>query len=197
MAFAVLAAAGAVSGIAKRFKTPSEKRAKKVLPGVVSAALAGNLLAIKVLDERRTRAGIEKERAVWRGGYTQVAQARPDLIAAYQKAAANLPAVDHSSPESAAQTVNAGVGNYTPNAAEQLVQPIADSVAASEAQIREGLASAAERLGVGGGAALASGIRGTEGPLDRLIEFGKKPAGTITLAVGVIVAIVIVARVVR
>lgn len=201
MAFAVLAAAGALSGLSKRLRTPSEKRAAKVLPGVVSAALAGNLLAVKVLDERRNGgahpAGIAKERAVWDKGYNQVLSQRPDLITAYQAARATLPVVDHSSPESAAQSVNSNVGLYTPNPAEQIVQPIAEAVAGSEAQIREGLASAAERIGVGGAAEAARKIRGQDGPLDRLIEFGQKPAGTITLVVGVIVAVVIVARVVR
>lgn len=197
MGFPVAFAAGAVSSVAKRFKTPSDKRAKKVLPGVVSAALAGNLLAIKVLDERRSGHGIASERAVWSGGYNQVASARPDLIAAYQKSKAELPAVDHKSPESAAQSVNANVGNYQPNALEMALAPVVNAGEANEAAAREALATAAERVGVGGGAELARQLRGGAGPLDKLIEFGQKPGGTLALVAGAVVLVVVVARAIR
>lgn len=85
------------------FATPSEKRAAKVLPSVVQSALTGNLTAFKCLDERRT-IGIAKERAVWVGGYNQVVTQRPDLIAIYNQHKDKIPALNHSSPEAAAQS---------------------------------------------------------------------------------------------
>lgn len=91
------------------FKTPSEKRAAKVLPGVVAAAMGGNLLAVKVLDTRRFL-GIQKERDVWASGYNQVAQARPDLISAYEAHKDSLGAIDQSGPEAAAASITASAG---------------------------------------------------------------------------------------
>jgi hypothetical protein len=100
------------------FKEPSEKKAAKVVPQVVNSALGGNLLAIAVLDIRRTpgsfgQAGIVKERNVWNGGYNQVAASRPDLVQLYQQKKEALwnaaRAVDFSSPESAAAGAVANV----------------------------------------------------------------------------------------
>lgn len=98
------------SGVHISFKTPSDKRAAKVLPSVVQSALSGNLTALKCLDERRgppgppTQVGVAAERAVWAGGYNQVVTQRPDLLALYQANKAKIPAVNHSSPEAAAQS---------------------------------------------------------------------------------------------
>lgn len=192
-------ALGAIGGLSKRFRTPSDKRAKRVLGGVVSAALDGNLVAIKVLAERRYNppTGIASERAVWQSGYNQVASQRPDLIAAYEKAKPGLPKIDHSSPEAAAAAVTSGVGLYQPNALELAAQPIVDAATQVDAAGREALAQSAERVGLGGGAALAQQIRGTEGPLDKVIEFGKKPGGAIALAVGVLFAFFVIGRVLK
>jgi hypothetical protein len=91
-------------------KEPSEKRAAKVLPQVVQSALSGNLIAVAVLFSRTTF-GISAERAVWQGGYNQVAAQRPDVVAQYQARAASLivPAAAQSSPEAAAQYAVANV----------------------------------------------------------------------------------------
>jgi hypothetical protein len=106
-----------LGGIAKTviggisFTQPSEKRAAAVVPGVVNSALSGNLVAIQVLESRTTY-GIPKEKAVWQGGYNQVAQARPDLIAAYQQRKSQLPPIPNSAttgPEAAASYATSNV----------------------------------------------------------------------------------------
>lgn len=106
-----MALLGAVTTIASginlggiSFKEPSEKKAARVLPSVVQSALSGNLTAWKCLDERRTRAGIVKEREVWIAGWQQVATARPDLLATYEANKDKIPAINHTSPEAAAQS---------------------------------------------------------------------------------------------
>jgi hypothetical protein len=98
---ASLATGGRVLGIS--FKTPSEKRAAKVLGGVVNSANAGNLNAVAILDSRRY-IGIAKERAVWSGGFNRVSssvRAAYDPMAAALKA--GIPASAQSGPEAAAQ----------------------------------------------------------------------------------------------
>jgi hypothetical protein len=97
---AVSAGAGILKGITK---TPSEKRAAKVLPAVVASAMGGNLTALKAMKDRSTF-GISKERAVWLGGYNKVASARPDLVAALAANLRFIPRIDNSTPESAASS---------------------------------------------------------------------------------------------
>jgi len=92
------------SGIHVSFATPSEKRAAKVLPSVVQSALSGNLTAWRCLDERRFL-GIDKERAVWVGGWQQATTQRPDLLALYQANKGKIPAVNNANPEAAAASV--------------------------------------------------------------------------------------------
>lgn len=72
---------------------------------------------------------------------------------------------------------------------EPLREGIASSADAGEAAVREGLAQAVERAGVGGAAALSREVRGTEGPLDRLIQFSEKPGGLVILAGGALVLV--------
>jgi hypothetical protein len=72
-----LAIAGAVASklpLASMFKTPSDKRAKKVIGPVIASANSGNLTAVAVMDNRRRigGAGIASERAVWQNGFNQV-----------------------------------------------------------------------------------------------------------------------------
>jgi hypothetical protein len=89
------------AGVKISFAKPSEQRAAAVLPSVVQSALSGNLTALKCLDERRT-IGIAKEQAVWAGGYQQVVTQRPELLQLYNQNKARIPAVNESSPETAA-----------------------------------------------------------------------------------------------
>lgn len=122
------------SGFGVSFKTPSDKRAAKVLPSVVQSALAGNLTALRCLDERRgppgppTQVGVAAERAVWAGGYSQVVTQRPDLLTLYNANKGNIPAINHSSPEAAAASAlaqpytgaNAGANPATPSSTPAL-----------------------------------------------------------------------------
>lgn len=101
---AAVASAGAkkiFGGIS--FKTPSETRARRVIPAVVASANQGNLRAVAVLDTRRS-IGIAKERAEWARGYGQVT---PSILATYQTTQASrsrieVPASAQSGPEAAA-----------------------------------------------------------------------------------------------
>jgi hypothetical protein len=99
---AAVTTVGSLVGIS--FKQPSEKRAAAVLPGVVQSANSGNLLAVGILDTRRS-IGISAERAVWAGGFGQVSASvlevynRPDVRA---KVVGMIPASAQSSPEAAA-----------------------------------------------------------------------------------------------
>lgn len=72
----VLAVASVASKLplASMFKTPSDKRAKKVIGPVIASANSGNLTAVAVMDNRRRvgGAGIASERAVWQNGFNQV-----------------------------------------------------------------------------------------------------------------------------
>lgn len=89
-----------LSGLSKRLKQPSEKRAAAVAQQAVDAANLGNLTAAKMIADRTTF-GIAKERAVWSAA---LAQLHPEIIRAAQ--AARIPAgfIDQSTPESAVQS---------------------------------------------------------------------------------------------
>src|SRR4051812_9803241 len=106
MPFLAVAAQGAsvAKALGISFKTPSEKRARKVMGAVVAAANNGSMKAVAILDTRRTRAGIEKERAEWRNGFAKVS---PGIIATYnvnRVAYVNaIPESAQASPEAAAQ----------------------------------------------------------------------------------------------
>lgn len=80
-----------------RFRTPSEKRAEPVAQQLVTAAVGGNLTAAKAIIER-TQIGIAKERAVWNAA---LAQLPPELMKAVTRYKAQIPGVDHTSPEAA------------------------------------------------------------------------------------------------
>lgn len=100
-------AAIATAGVKKifggiSFKTPSETRARRVIPAVVASANQGNLRAVAILDTRRN-IGISAERAEWARGYGQVAQS---ILATYTprrtEIVSGIPASAQSSPENAA-----------------------------------------------------------------------------------------------
>lgn len=97
---AVLAASGLISKLGGRFKTPSEKRAGAVAGRMVDAAVRGNLTAAKAIAER-TEIGIQKERAVWKKAFAQIP---PNIIELVKKYNEQIPGVDHSSPEAAADS---------------------------------------------------------------------------------------------
>lgn len=100
---------GAAQTIASTFgislKESSDSIAKKVVGSVVSAANAGNLYGVAILDTRRTF-GISAERAVWSSGYSQVS---PQVIAAYtpvrDKVIAQIPQSAQAGPAQAAAFV--------------------------------------------------------------------------------------------
>lgn len=98
---AVLGVLGGLGGkLGGRFKTPSEKRAGSVAGRLVDAAVRGNLTAAKAIAER-TEIGIQKERAVWRKAFQQIP---PNIIELVKKYNEQIPGVDHSSPEAAADS---------------------------------------------------------------------------------------------
>jgi hypothetical protein len=97
---ALKVASGVVDIVGAFGKTPSEKRAGKVVGGVLSSALQGNLTAVKCIRDRTTF-GISAERAVWNTALQQIPR---ELLDQAVKYAAQIPAVDHSTPESAAST---------------------------------------------------------------------------------------------
>lgn len=97
---AVVGILGSLGGLGGRFKSPSEKRAAGAAGTMVNAAVNGNLTAAKAIAER-TEIGIQKERAVWRKALAQIP---PQIIALVKKYLDKIPGVDHSTPESAAET---------------------------------------------------------------------------------------------
>lgn len=97
---ALLGAVSLFKGLSGRFKSPSDKRAAKVAPQLVAAAIQGNLTAAKTISDRTQVAGIVKERAVWEQALSQVPQRILQLISKYEK---QIPGVDNSSPENAAR----------------------------------------------------------------------------------------------
>lgn len=192
MPFLAVASAGAqvakLAGVS--FKTPSEKRARAVIPGIVAAANNGNMAAVAILDTRRG-IGIDKEKAEWAKGYSQISSA---VLQAYTPNRARyidaIPASAQAGPEAAASyALQSSVGLP---ALDQAFAPINAALATSDAAFREGVAQTAERVGVGGGAAVAKAARGTGGSLDTLIAFTQKPAGMLT---AVIVGVALVAGV--
>lgn len=193
MPFLAIASAGAqvakFAGVS--FKTPSEKRAAKVIPGVVSAANAGTMAAVAILDTRRN-IGIAKERAEWAKGFAQVSAS---VLAAYTPNRAkwvdSIPSSAQAGPEAAASyATNAVVGLP---AFDQVAAPINEAGAASTAAYQEALAQTAERVGVGGGAAAARALRGDAGPLDKLIAITQKPGGAMLLVGGAVTLVILVA----
>jgi hypothetical protein len=97
---AAIALATKIPGLGGLLKTPSEKRAAKIVGAVVASAVSGNLTAAKAIDER-TSIGIVKERAVWRAAWAQVPKKIKDLLKKYAEL---VPGVDHTSPETAADS---------------------------------------------------------------------------------------------
>lgn len=118
-----LAALGAIGGVKDvlgklpvlggLFKTPSEKRAAAVAPGVIQAANAGNLVAVKGIM-RRTTQGIQKERAVWTAALAQV---KPELVQRAVKQDKTIPEADHKNPEAFAASVLSASTMYAPTGA--------------------------------------------------------------------------------
>lgn len=197
MGLPVVYAASFVGGLSKRLKTPSEKRAAKIVPQILTAANTGNMNAVAILDVRRS-IGISKERAVWSAAYNQI---NPAILAKYaaqrDKVIASIPPGANANPESAAEwALNTPVA-YEPSAAEQALEPVVTAARQADINARDAFAQAAERVGVGGGAAIAQGLRGAPGPLDKLIEFGQKPGGTLVLIAGGIVALVFIGSLLR
>jgi len=193
-------AASFVGGLGKRFKTPSEKRARKVIPPLVSAANLGNMRAVAVIDVRRG-SGISKERAEWVKAYGQI---NATALAAYAPQRSKLLAEMPTSAGINGGTIEGGAEwalntpvVYEPSAAEQALEPVIAAARTADLSARDAFAQSAERIGIGGGAALASGIRGAPGPLDKLIEFGQKPGGTLALVAGGVVLLVFVGSLLR
>lgn len=98
---------GHIPGVKNLFKTPSEKRAAAVAGQLVASANQGNLTAAKAIMERMV-IGIQKERAIWTAAAAQIPKNIKDLVKKYQDV---IPGVDHSSPESAAQSALASAVN--------------------------------------------------------------------------------------
>lgn len=101
----VLTSIGGALGISPgRFKAPSEKRAARVIPGLIASALGGNLTAAAAIVERATStggAGVTKgaELVLWKQA---AAQLPAGLVASVQKYFKQIPHIDHSNPEMAA-----------------------------------------------------------------------------------------------
>jgi hypothetical protein len=96
---------GLLGGLGGRFRAPSEKRAARVAPGVIQAANAGNLVAVKgIIHRAQPGFGIAKERAVWQSALAQV---KPQLVAQAQKNDKNIPEADHKNPEAFAASIAA------------------------------------------------------------------------------------------
>lgn len=148
---AVIAVASKIPGLGGVFKTPSEKRAGKVAGSLVASAVSGNLTAAKAIEERQ-EIGIQKERTVWRSAWAQV----PAKIKKQLKQYAELvPGVDHSSPESAADSAlsRAVDVNELEEAAEQAAREVREQRAAGAretAAARERRESRFTELGVAG-----------------------------------------------
>lgn len=83
----------------------SDSKARAVLPQVVASANSGNLVAVAILDTRRTF-GIAAERAVWAGGFQQV---NAGIVAGYlplrDKVIATIPQSAQAGPIEAAAYV--------------------------------------------------------------------------------------------
>jgi hypothetical protein len=198
-AYAVGSAVAKKAGVHISLKTPSEKRARKVIPAVVASANSGNMAAVAILDRRRTSAGIQKERNEWEHGYSQIAAS---VLAKYlpdrAKYLAAIPASAQASPEAAASYATGTQITADSSPLEELAAPIVEAQANAEASLREGVAQAIERAGIGGAAAAAKQVRGASGTLDTVIGFAKKPAGVIVLVGGgVLLLIVVTALVAR
>lgn len=148
-----------LGGLGGRFKTPSEKRAANVANQLVSAAVAGNLTAAKAIAER-TEFGIAKERAVWRKAFEQIPKEIVALVARYSD---QIPGVDHSSPESAAETALSRA--FDVRAIQAEAKAAAGARAASSAAAAERREARFTELGAVGLKALAS--RGSRQPARR------------------------------
>lgn len=147
-AAAALAAASKL-GLGGLFKTPSEKRAGKVVGAVVASAVNGNLTAAKAILER-TEIGISKERAVWRSAWAQVPQKVKTLLKQYGEL---VPGVDHTNPETAAETAlsRAVDANELERAAEEeAAQLKSERAAAARERAAAGERREARLLDVGG-----------------------------------------------
>lgn len=84
--------------------------------------------------------------------------------------------------------------NATPSALSQAVDPLREVLdkGGTADEIKDAAAQVVERVSIGGGAAGAQAIRGTSGPLDTLIEFSRKPGGTLTLVVAGVALVALV-----
>jgi len=195
MPFLAVASAGATVAKAAgvSFKKPSPRYHGGPLYGTVNTFLSrianGDVAAIRELDTLRRTA---KDRGAWEALWQEYVKVQP--LTEAQRAAitqaepgAIVPAARTGAP------ILAAPGTAAPSALSLVTEPLRaaldDSTTAQEAAIREAAAQTAERVGVGGGAALAGGLRGSSGPLDTLIEFSQKPGGTLTLVVGAVVLI--------
>lgn len=114
------------TGVSISLKPTSQSRASKVIGGVIQSALAGNLTALKCLDERQ-RIGIAAERAVWQAGYQQVVTTKPELLGQYNSNKSRIPPIVHTNPESAAASALANPysasGVQTPTAVISQTDP--------------------------------------------------------------------------
>lgn len=148
---AVLAVAAKIPGLKSILKTPSEKRAAKVAGSLVAAAVSGNLTAAKAIEERQ-EIGIQKERTVWRSAWSQVPKKIKDQLKKYAEL---VPGVDHTNPESAAQSAlsRAVDVNELEEAAEEAAREVREARAASARETRasrERVLSTVADVGVAG-----------------------------------------------
>lgn len=125
--------------------------------------------------ERRTDSGMQ---GIWRDllpGWNPTARARAAILQADPS---------FTFTESAgAVTLQADEPSGLSVAVEPLRSAVVESTERLEADVREGAAQTAERIGVGGGAEGARRLRGEAGPLDRVIAFAQEPVGIAVIAV--------------
>jgi hypothetical protein len=211
---ALIGTAGSLVLSSINLKTPSEKRAAAVMPQVVESALAGNLVAVRVLDERREAPtfsapfGIAAERKVWSGGYQQVASAKPNIINDYarERQAGRVPIPDHQSPESAAgyalahpytsagSTASVAPKVLTGELPERSPLDAALAPLREEAgQLNKAAADAVQRLAAGVGTAAGQAIDSTGNRLT--IPTDTKTLGALAIGLGLVLVVgVVVAR---
>lgn len=95
---------GALGGVSKRFRAPSEVRAARLAPSIIQAANAGNLTAARGLIERAARPMKVAESNVWKAA---AAQLSADIVKQVSINSKSIPMADQSDPEHFAASVAA------------------------------------------------------------------------------------------
>jgi hypothetical protein len=154
---AVVGLLGGLGSLGGRFRAPSEARAGKLAPSLVTAANGGNLTAAAGLIERAKRPMKAKESTVWRLAAAQLA---PKIVKAVHDYATLIPAADQSNPENFAASVMASavsLGDIEAQAREARAAAgsAAEKRAARAAAQSEATSTRLTQLGVAGLQALA------------------------------------------